>query len=55
VYDVLGRVVAVLAEGEYQAGHYTVRFDAGTLPEGIYFYELCTPTTREMKKMLLVR
>jgi hypothetical protein len=36
VYDVGGRQVARLADGEIAAGSHTVRFDATTLPAGVY-------------------
>ncbi len=36
VYDVLGRRVAVLAEGQHEAGHHTVRWDAAGLASGTY-------------------
>ncbi len=37
VYDVLGRMVAELANGMYEAGVYEVSFDAVRLPSGLYF------------------
>jgi hypothetical protein len=36
VYDVLGRKVAVLAEGEWAAGAHEVALDAGGLAPGVY-------------------
>src|SRR5690606_38417562 len=36
VYDVLGRRVAVLAEGRVEAGSHRLAFDASMLPAGIY-------------------
>jgi len=36
VYDVLGRRVAVLAEGRFEAGSHRLAFDASALPAGIY-------------------
>lgn len=40
VFDVLGREVATLAEGEWEAGDHAVMFDAGTLPSGVYVVRL---------------
>jgi parallel beta helix pectate lyase-like protein/type IX secretion system substrate protein len=37
VYDLLGRVVAVLADGEMPAGRHTVIFDGSRLATGVYF------------------
>src|SRR5690606_35474269 len=36
VYDVLGRRVAVLAEGRVEVGSHRLAFDASMLPAGIY-------------------
>lgn len=36
VYDLLGREVAVLAEGRREAGRYRARFDANGLASGVY-------------------
>jgi hypothetical protein len=43
VYDVLGRLVRVLSDGELAAGEHTVRFDAGTLSSGVYLLRMRTP------------
>lgn len=40
VYDILGREVAVLADGMYSPGAHSVRFDASGLPSGVYIYRL---------------
>ena len=40
VYDVLGREVARLVQEELPAGTHRVRFDAGNLPSGVYFYRI---------------
>jgi hypothetical protein len=40
VYDVLGRVVAVLVNEEKSAGTYEVTWNAANLPSGMYFYQL---------------
>ncbi len=40
VYDVLGRDVAVLADGPMKAGRHAVRFDASGLPSGTYLVRL---------------
>ncbi|MEM9998879.1 MAG: alpha-amylase family glycosyl hydrolase [Bacteroidota bacterium] len=55
VYDVLGRQVAVVAEGDYQPGLHEVRFDGSALPSGVYFYRLDTPTMSDSKRMMLLK
>ncbi len=40
VFDVLGKQVELLANGEYNPGFYEIAFDAKELPSGIYFYRL---------------
>jgi type IX secretion system substrate protein len=39
VYDLLGRVVAVLTKGETPAGRRTLIFDASRLATGVYFIQ----------------
>ena len=40
VFDVLARRVAVLVDGWQPAGRHDVRFEAATLPAGLFFYRL---------------
>ena len=40
VFDMLGRLVAVLIDGQQPAGMFEVRFDAGDLASGVYLYRL---------------
>ncbi len=55
VYDVQGRRVAVLVALEQPAGWHEVRFEAGALPSGVYFYRLEAGAFREVRQMLLLR
>jgi hypothetical protein len=55
VYDVLGNEVAQLVNGRQSAGSYSVIFDAGMLPSGIYFYKLDVANFSENKKMLFIK
>jgi hypothetical protein len=55
VYDVLGRPVAILANERQTAGSHSVRFDAGDLPSGVYFYSLAANGSRITKKLILMR
>lgn len=55
VYDVLGRDVATLSDGEEAAGAHKVEFDSRGLSSGVYFYRLTTPGYTKVMKMLLVK
>ena len=55
VYDVLGREVEVLVEEQQDAGVYSVEFDAGELPAGIYFARMEMDFLRFTKRMVLVK
>jgi hypothetical protein len=55
VYDVLGREVDVLLEGEKQPGTYEVTWDASRLPAGVYFCRMTVGRVCGTTKMLLVK
>lgn len=55
VTDLLGREVAVLAEGSHVPGRYEVRFDAGSLPAGVYLYTLRGEHEIRTRKMTLLK
>jgi len=55
VYDMLGKEVTTLVNGEQQFGTYSVNFDASHLSSGIYFYALKTGSFIQTKKMLLLK
>ncbi len=55
VYDVLGREVVTLLHGKKESGTYSVSWDAGSLPSGVYFYRLAAGDFVQTKKMLLLR
>jgi hypothetical protein len=55
VYDMLGREVSVLVNGQKSAGQYIVDFDASSLTSGVYFYTLKAGTYTESKKFTLIK
>lgn len=55
VHDMLGRRVVLLVDGELDAGGHVVRFDAASLPAGMYLCVLTSPTARSTRTILLTR
>lgn len=55
VYDVCGKKVAELLNGEKEAGNYEISFDASGLSSGVYFYELRSAGFFQSKKMILMK
>jgi hypothetical protein len=55
VFDPLGQQVALLVEGDQEAGYHDVRFNAAQLSSGVYFYRIQTPDFVETRKLLLLR
>jgi hypothetical protein len=55
VYNLLGERVAVLVNEVRPAGYFTARFDAASLPSGLYFYRMTTNSTSLIKKMMFIK
>ncbi|HEY9167511.1 MAG TPA: T9SS type A sorting domain-containing protein [Candidatus Kryptonia bacterium] len=55
IYDVLGREVARLVDGQKAAGSYEVKFDGSKLPSGLYFYRLSTGSYSRTMKMVVLK
>ncbi len=55
VYDLLGRQVAMLADGRYPAGEYSFAFDGRGFASGTYYYRLAVGGSAMVKKMVLVK
>jgi subtilisin-like proprotein convertase family protein len=55
LFDLLGREILTIAEGEYKAGSYKSEFDASMLSSGVYFYKITAGDFTDTKKMMLVK
>ncbi len=55
VYNQLGQQVVALINEVKDAGTYSIEWNAANLASGVYFYELCTPNFRSVKKLLLMK
>ena len=55
VYNTLGQEVAVLQNGEQEAGYHEVKFDGTNLASGVYFYRLKVGEYMATRRLLLVR
>src|SRR5690606_15858708 len=55
VYNIVGEEVAVLVNGQVEAGFYEVTFDASNLSSGMYLYKLQSGNSVEVKKMILIK
>ena len=54
VYDLFGRRIHITRE-EKPAGTYTVEFDAGNLPSGVYLYKVAAGNITETGRLILVK
>ncbi len=55
VYDITGKEVTTIINSKQDAGSYEVKFDAGNLSSGIYFYKLITDNYVDTKKLIFVK
>jgi hypothetical protein len=55
VFNPLGQQVATLVEGEMEAGHHEVTFDASSLASGVYMYRLTAGDYVQTRKLVLLR
>ena len=55
VFNTLGQLVAVLLNGEQDAGYHEVQFDGGGLSSGLYLYRIRAGDFVETKRLLLLR
>lgn len=55
VYNVLGQLIAALVNDDKQPGKYTVTWDAGDRPSGLYFYRITAGEFAQTKKAILLK
>jgi len=55
IFNTLGQVVATLLDQEMSAGHHTVRWDASSVPSGIYFYRFQSGAFSRSGKLVLMK
>ena len=55
LYDALGRQVAVLADGAFEAGRHAVALDGGALPSGVYVVRVETGGVPQTARLTVVR
>jgi hypothetical protein len=55
VFNILGQEVAAVVNSFQAQGNYSVRFDAGDLSAGVYFYSLEVNNYKEFRKMIFLK
>jgi len=55
VYDITGRLVVTLVDGQMDAGQHVVAWDASSVSSGVYFYKLTTADYSATKSMNLLK
>lgn len=55
IYDILGRRVETLVDGDKSTGHYQVTFNGSRLPSGVYFCRIQAGNYTATKKLMLMK
>ncbi len=55
IYNMIGELVKTVSEGLYEAGFYSISFDASQLSSGTYIYRLESDYLVQSKKMILLK
>ena len=55
VYNIMGQKVAVLVDGQLEAGVHSAIFDGRNTASGVYFYRLSTSEFTDTQKMVLLK
>ncbi len=55
IYDILGREVASLVNGDIEAGYYVYDFDASALSSGVYIYKMNAGSFEKTLRMMVIK
>jgi flagellar hook assembly protein FlgD len=55
VYDLLGRVVAMLVNDVQEAGLHSIDWNASGLASGMYIFRMTTPEFTQLRKTVLLK
>lgn len=55
IYDILGREIEVIEEGNKKPGYYEIEYNGGKLTSGVYIYSLDVKGIRINKKMIVMK
>jgi hypothetical protein len=55
IFDILGKQVSTLIDGQYPAGEHTIQWNAEGLSSGVYFYRLMSTSYIGTRKLLLLK
>ena len=55
IFDMTGREIATLANGVYNPGEYSVKWDASNFATGAYLYKITANGVTEIKTMMLIK
>jgi hypothetical protein len=55
IYNITGKEIATLVNGEKEPGSYRVNFNAEKLSSGIYFYKISAGNFTSVRKMILIK
>ena len=55
IYDVSGKEISKLVNGNLNAGHYQIKWDASKYSSGVYFYRIETEGFKDVKRMMLIK
>ena len=55
VFNAIGQVVAVLQDGEQEAGYHEVRFNRGSLASGVYYCRMMAGSSTAVQKLVMLR